>query len=76
MRAMMRCTIAALMCAGAITMASAQTLAEQYPQRAVKFVLPFGPGSGSDIAARLIAEKLQTKWGKPVVVEPDRAATV
>jgi tripartite-type tricarboxylate transporter receptor subunit TctC len=55
-------------CAGTPTLA--QTPPDQYPQRAVKFILPFGPGSGSDIAARLIAEKLQTKWGKAVVVEP------
>lgn len=50
--------------------AYAQTAPEQYPQRAVKFILPFGPGSGSDIAARLIADKLQQKWGKAIIVEP------
>jgi hypothetical protein len=46
-------------------------LAQQtYPERAVRFILPFGPGSATDIAARLIGEKLQMKWGKPVTVEP------
>ena len=45
--------------------ASAQT----YPQRTVKFIIPFGPGSGTDIAARLIGDKLAARWGKPVVVE-------
>jgi tripartite-type tricarboxylate transporter receptor subunit TctC len=35
----------------------------------VKFILPLGPGSGADIGARLIAEKLAAKWGQPVVVE-------
>jgi tripartite-type tricarboxylate transporter receptor subunit TctC len=48
-----------------VTVASAQT----YPQRAVKFILPFGPAAGSDITARLLAEKLAARWGKPVVVE-------
>jgi tripartite-type tricarboxylate transporter receptor subunit TctC len=43
---------------------------QAYPERAVRFILPFGPGSATDIAARLIGEKLQAKWGKPVVVEP------
>src|SRR6266566_3902338 len=47
--------------------ASAQ--APAWPQRTVKFILPLGPGSGVDIGARLIADKLSQKWGKPVVVE-------
>lgn len=43
--------------------------AQSYPARAVKFIVPFGPGSGTDITARLIADKLAARWGKPVVVE-------
>ena len=31
--------------------------------------MPFGPGAGADIGARLFAEKLQTRWGQPVVIE-------
>ncbi len=46
----------------------AQTQAS-WPQRNVQFVLPFGAGSATDIAARLLAERLQNKWGKSVVVE-------
>src|SRR5919204_7034588 len=47
-----------------------QTWPQQtWPQRTVRFILPLGPGSGVDIGARLIAEKLSVKWGKPVVVE-------
>jgi tripartite-type tricarboxylate transporter receptor subunit TctC len=48
-----------------VTVAAAQT----YPQRAVKFILPFGPAAGSDITARLLGEKLAARWGKPVVIE-------
>jgi tripartite-type tricarboxylate transporter receptor subunit TctC len=43
--------------------------AQSYPQRAVRFILPFGPGSGVDITSRLIGDKLSQRWGKPVVVE-------
>ena len=57
--------VVALVVALAATPASAQT----YPQRSVKFILPFGPAAGVDITARLIADKLSTRWGKPVVVE-------
>jgi tripartite-type tricarboxylate transporter receptor subunit TctC len=51
--------------ASGVTAASAQT----YPQRAVKFILPFGPAAGSDTTARLLGEKLAARWGKPVVIE-------
>lgn len=53
-------------CAGAVSAASAQT---PWPQRNVHFIVPLGPGSGADIGARLFAEKLAARWGKPVVVE-------
>jgi tripartite-type tricarboxylate transporter receptor subunit TctC len=43
--------------------------AQNYPQRTVKFILPFGPGSGTDIAARLVADRLSKSWGQPVVIE-------
>src|SRR6185503_4726431 len=57
--------LAAVLLAAATTAASAQS----YPQRAVRFILPFGPAAGVDITARLLADKLSTKWGKAVVVE-------
>jgi tripartite-type tricarboxylate transporter receptor subunit TctC len=43
--------------------------AQSYPQRMVKFILPFGPGSGTDITARLVADRLSKMWGQPVIVE-------
>jgi tripartite-type tricarboxylate transporter receptor subunit TctC len=43
--------------------------AQNWPTRAVKFIVPFGPGAGADIGARLFAEKLQARWGQPVVIE-------
>lgn len=49
--------------------ALAQDAAKAWPQRPVKFILTLGPGSGADIGARLIADKLSTRWGQPVVVE-------
>jgi tripartite-type tricarboxylate transporter receptor subunit TctC len=45
--------------------ASAQT----YPQRTVKFILPFGPGSGADITMRLVGDRLAARWGRPVVID-------
>ena len=49
--------------------AQAQTSGQPWPQRPVRFIIPLGPGSGVDITARLLADKLAVKWGQPVVVE-------
>jgi tripartite-type tricarboxylate transporter receptor subunit TctC len=43
--------------------------AQTWPQRPVRFIVSLGPGSGADIGARLIADKLSAKWKQPVVVE-------
>ena len=43
--------------------------AQNWPQRVVRFIVPLGPGSGSDIGARLFADRLSARWGKPVVIE-------
>jgi tripartite-type tricarboxylate transporter receptor subunit TctC len=53
----------------AATVFAAGASAQSYPQRAVKFILPFGPASGVDITARLLGDKLSRRWGQPVVVE-------
>jgi tripartite-type tricarboxylate transporter receptor subunit TctC len=41
----------------------------KYPDRPIRIVVPFGPGGGVDVMARLFAEKAQPKLGVPVVVE-------
>ncbi len=40
-----------------------------WPQHTVRFILPLGPGAGSDIGARLFADRLTARWGQPVVIE-------
>ena len=53
----------------ALAAASAQAQTQAWPQGPVRFIIPFGPGAGADIGARLIQERLQARWGKPVVIE-------
>jgi tripartite-type tricarboxylate transporter receptor subunit TctC len=45
------------------------TRAQSYPDRPVKFVLPFGPGGVADVTARIVADKLGDKLGQRFVVE-------
>ncbi|HEY8441909.1 MAG TPA: tripartite tricarboxylate transporter substrate binding protein [Xanthobacteraceae bacterium] len=65
---MIRHSIALLMLVFAL-LASETAHAQSWPQRPVKFVLPLGPGSGTDIGARLISDRLAARWGQPVVIE-------
>jgi tripartite-type tricarboxylate transporter receptor subunit TctC len=41
----------------------------EWPERSVKLIVTFPPGSANDAAARIFADALSKKWGKPVVVE-------
>jgi len=55
---------------GLITVVGMQAaLAQTFPTKVVTVVVPFPPGGGPDLMARIFAEKLAAKWGKPVVVE-------
>jgi len=42
---------------------------QEYPRRSIKFIVPVPPGGGVDALARIIADALQSEWGKAVVVE-------
>jgi tripartite-type tricarboxylate transporter receptor subunit TctC len=50
-------------------LASVSASAQSWPTRPVKFILTLGPGSGADIGARLLADRLTKKWDQPVVIE-------
>ena len=49
--------------------ALAANAAETYPSRPVKIITPFPAGSGPDAVVRMVAEKLNRAWGKPVIVD-------
>jgi len=52
---------------GALLAAGAQ--AQSWPQKPVRFIVPFPPGGATDISARLVGEKLSQIWGQTVVIE-------
>ncbi len=56
-------------CAVLLALLSSMAQGQAFPSRAVTLVVPFSPGTGIDILARVIGPKLSEKWGQPVVVE-------
>jgi tripartite-type tricarboxylate transporter receptor subunit TctC len=54
---------------GAAVLWPVQSNAEAWPQRPVRLIVPIAPGSSPDVAARVFAERLRTRWGQPIVVE-------
>jgi tripartite-type tricarboxylate transporter receptor subunit TctC len=75
-----RATTAALMLTPALFTGAAhaqpfpQTSFPTWPQKTVRFIIPLPPGSGTDLAGRLVAERLTERWGQPVVVENRQGA--
>ena len=48
---------------------SAAAFAQSWPQKPVRFIVPFVAGGVTDVAARAVGEKLSAAWGQPVIVE-------
>jgi tripartite-type tricarboxylate transporter receptor subunit TctC len=61
--------VASMLAAVGIGSGSAFAQGEQFPNRLVRLVVPFAPGGGVDVFARLLAEKLKEKRGIIVTVE-------
>jgi tripartite-type tricarboxylate transporter receptor subunit TctC len=52
--------------------------AQAYPNKSVRIVVPFPPGGGTDVVARILAQKLSDSWGQQAVVEnkPGASGTI
>src|SRR5262245_239868 len=66
MKAVRRAT---LMVFALLAPAHAQDAARDYPNRPVTLVVPFAAGGGTSVIARIVAQKLEQRLGKSIVVE-------
>jgi len=52
-----------------VAVLESQVAAQDWPQKPIRIIVSFGPGGGADIIGRILADAMQTRLGKPVVVE-------
>lgn len=60
---------AALLVAGTLSTFSAHLQAQSYPAKAVRIVVPFAAGGGTDIQARVLGKYLQEQFSQPFIVD-------
>ena len=53
----------------AATALSGAALAQSYPERPIKMIVPFAPGGSTDLIGRIVIEKAQEELGQPIIVE-------
>jgi tripartite-type tricarboxylate transporter receptor subunit TctC len=69
MRRIMKLAGAALAGLLATLPASAQSVADKYPEKPIRIIVPFAPGGSVDTLGRLLAQRMHENWGQTVVVE-------
>ena len=47
----------------------ATAIAQTYPSKPIRLIVPYAPGGGTDIIARIVGQKLGETWGRPVVID-------
>lgn len=55
--------------AAALTLFAACAGAQSYPRQPIRMIVPYSPGTGADILARAVGQKLTERWGQGVIVD-------
>jgi tripartite-type tricarboxylate transporter receptor subunit TctC len=61
--------------AGALAVPAGTWAQDKYPSRPIRLVIPFAPGGGSDVTARLLGPRIAGRPGQPVVIDNRPAAS-
>src|SRR5207253_9425516 len=67
-------TILTLALMSVLALPAAPAIAQSWPQRAVRVIVPLPPGIPTDLVCRLFADRLAERWRQPVVVENRQGA--
>lgn len=62
-------TSASMLLITAVMLVSGQAIAQVYPAKPVRLLVPLGPGGGVDTSSRLVGQKLSEMWAQPVLIE-------
>ncbi|MCC7416711.1 MAG: hypothetical protein IT176_06165 [Acidobacteria bacterium] len=54
---------------GALACTGAGALAQSYPERAIRYVVPFAAGGAGDLVARAVSARLSKLWGQQIIVD-------
>src|SRR5512141_3027683 len=73
-RWMFRIAVLILSTAG-LGLLAGDACAQNYPNRPITFIVPFGPATGNDVIARIISQKVSENWGQPMMVSNRPGAT-
>jgi tripartite-type tricarboxylate transporter receptor subunit TctC len=63
------CRTATIGLFAALAAGTSPAMSQEYPNRAIRMIVPLTPGSGADIVGRLLAKKMSETWGQPIIVE-------
>ena len=64
-----RLALSALLPTAAFGLAAGPALGQAFPSKPITFIVPYGPGTGNDVIARLLSNKVTENWGHPMVVD-------
>jgi tripartite-type tricarboxylate transporter receptor subunit TctC len=53
----------------AFSLVAANAFAQAYPSKPIRLIVPFPPGGGNDVIARIVGQKLTERFGQPVVID-------
>jgi tripartite-type tricarboxylate transporter receptor subunit TctC len=61
--------VTTLLAAAAVLLPGAAQAQDAYPSKAIRIIVPFTPGSATDVMARILGERLTAAWSQPVIVD-------